>query len=771
MLPSTSTFPIRVCNRAGRILLVFNRPTFFAHSTKDATQSDWHRLDTHLKATAALARARGEKFGVGAAAELAGLLHDLGKYTPAFQKRLIDGPSVDHATAGAKAVRALAVTLSDKRLAELLEHAIAGHHGGLPDRAGDGGLSDRLSKAIDACDPCWREEIAPNGADLFPSHAWHRDDRKALAFQFAFLGRMIFSCLVDADYRDTEAFYAAVEGRAVDRDWPTLIGVIDELRAAFDDYMARKPTDRTSAVNILRAEILAHVRAQAAHRTGLFTLTVPTGGGKTLASLGFALDHARAHGLDRIIYAIPFTSVIDQTADVFRRVLGDSVVLEHHSALEEDAVRGREGADKLKLAMEDWAAPLIVTTNVQLFESLFSNRPSRCRKLHNLARSVIVLDEAQTIPLHVLRPCMAALDALARDYGCSILLCTATQPALLAPKFKKTEGGFEGVRELAPRPAELAAALKRVTIRLAGPMTDGALLSSLSATSQGLVILNSRAHALALYRSAVEAGLEGMTHLSTRQHATDRRSLLEGVRQRLRAPDASCRVIATSLIEAGVDVDFPVVWRAEAGLDQIAQAAGRCNREGRGRAEDSIVTVFEPIGFAPPTELKGFIADMARIKDKHADLLSLAAIEDYFDEVYWRKGAALDRDRLMEMFRIDDADEGTAFAYRTVAETFRMIESGMTPVIVATDAASRAALEELEKPQVSAGAVVRRLQSYIVQIPPRERARLIHAGDVRFVAQERLGDRFAVLQNETLYSRDCGLVWEEEADRRWEGVI
>jgi CRISPR-associated endonuclease/helicase Cas3 len=433
----------------------------------------------------------------------------------------------------------------------MIAYAIAGHHAGLPDGiGGDSSLTDRIKKTVEPLDPVWRQEISPGAIDLMPAFRWERDLSR-LAFQLGFFGRMIFSCLVDADFRDTEVFYGRAEGKVVDRDWPTLPAIVDRLIAAFDDHMAEKRRAAADTeVNRLRAEILAHVRVGAGKPTGLFTFTVPTGGGKTLASLAFALDHAKRHGLDRIVYAIPFTSVIDQTAAIFREVLGGDVVLEHHSAIELDSARKERDFDegvsdaKLRLAMEDWAAPIVVTTNVQLFESLFSNRPSRCRKLHNLARSIIVLDEAQTIPLRVLRPCVAALDELARNYGASIVLCTATQPAL------KVDDGFVGgftippERELAPEPARLAAALKRVEVRRVGEISDEDLVADLSEISQGLVIVNSRAHALSLYRQAVENGLVGVVHLTTRQYAAHRREILKNVRARLN-DNLPCRLIAT----------------------------------------------------------------------------------------------------------------------------------------------------------------------------------------------------------------------------------
>ena len=325
---------------------------------------------------------------------------------------------------------------------------------------------------------------------------------------------------------------------------------------------------------------------------------MPTGGGKTLASLAFALDHARQHGLERIVYAIPYTSVIDQTAAIFKDILGADVVLEHHSSIDEEKLGDRSARDKLRLAMEDWAAPIIVTTNVQLFESLHSHRPSRCRRLHNLANSVIILDEAQTIPLPVLRPCIAALDELTRNYGVSAVICTATQPAIVAPDFKR--GLALGPdRELAPDPAGLHAKLRRVEIVDAGALVDAAVLDQFAEHEQGLVIVNSRAHALALFQAARIRGLDGATHLSTRQCAAHRRKILADIGARLRT-QKPCRLIATSLIEAGVDLDFPRLWRARAGLDQIAQAAGRCNREGKRARESSIVTIFDPPDRKPP---------------------------------------------------------------------------------------------------------------------------------------------------------------------------
>lgn len=743
---------------------------YYAHSLEhEKDKARWQLLSDHSYGTGREAAFFAQSFGAEKAAMLAGLLHDLGKYCAAFQARLEGSAQpVDHAAAGAIEVRDLVAGSSDpwdRKMGDILAYAIAGHHGGLPDWQG---LSDRLKRELPSLDPVWRGELSFDACGLKPPLEPHPSKfRLRLAFQLAFLGRMIFSCLVDADFKDTERFYNQAAGTIADRDWPRLPEIIDGLIARYDDYMAAKRVEATppgkepSTVNRLRQDVLAHVRGQAAMDTGPFTLTVPTGGGKTLASLGFALDHARRHGLERVVYAIPFTSVLDQTAAVFRDVLGEDVILEHHSAIEERATSSREQRDKLRLAMEDWAAPIILTTNVQLFESLFANRPSRCRKLHNLARSVIILDEAQTLPLSLLKPCVAAIDELTRNYKASAVLCTATQPALDQRDFATRDDmglDLKG-RELAPDPNALAAQLARVTLRHAGILDDDHVIGELADHPQALIIVNTRKHALALYRRGQEAGLEGLIHLSTRQYSAHRRRILDDVRQRLE-DGLPCRLIATSLVEAGVDLDFPRLWRAEAGLDQIAQAAGRCNREGRRPVEDSIVTVFCAPDDPPPRAIAQLAASYTRVAAKldRADLFTPKAYEDYFREVYWSKGPALDSRGILQRFKVDSKD--VAFEYKRVAEDFQMIESGMVPVIIARGPAAQEALGLLGREGVSVNRGARLLQPFLVQIPPRAFGLLAANGHVSFIHERMFGDQFAVLKTDALYQDDTGLLWE-----------
>lgn len=755
---------------------------YYAHSTPNADCSDWQDLREHLEAVAERASALGAKFGAGKAAALAGWMHDLGKYSEAFQLYIRGHRSSggDHSTAGAKEVKDLGGNQADRIVIDLLSYVIAGHHAGLPDSSGDSGsLARRFEKPFEAIGDAWRHELAIDAAGLWPARFKPRSGQRIDAFQLAFLGRMIFSCLVDADYLDTERFYAGIDGRPTDRRWPLLSDHIEMLISRFDRYMedkrvqsARGPANQQ--LNQLRSEILRHGRRKAALEPGVFTLNVPTGGGKTLTSLGFALDHAKRWNKERIIYAIPFTSIIDQTARTFRDALGDDYLLEHHSAIELRTAQAERDFDKgtrdekLRLAMENWQAPIIITTNVQLFESLFASRTSRCRKLHNLANAVIILDEAQTIPLHALRPCVSALDELARNYGCTIVLCTATQPALTAPRFKD---GFDiGLdRELAPDPASLHRILRRTTQRLAGTMTDDELIGEVSTVEQGLVIVNSRPHALRLYELGRKRSLNDLIHLTTRQTASDRQMILAAIRERL-ANNAPCRVIATSLVEAGVDIDFPRAWRAEAGLDQLTQAAGRVNREGKRLVEDSVITIFKPAEAKPPNEISSLIGSMYRILEAHkADLFSPQAIEAYFGEVYWQKGeTGLDRIhaknadgqsiavQTLKQFSMGSGQ--TSFAYRTVAEAFRLIQSGMEPVIIAIDDAPKQAIAAL-RAGLPPGAAARRLQVYTVQVPPRDRQKLIENGHVKFV--ENFGDQFAVLMSDGLYSRERGLMWED----------
>ncbi len=741
----------------------------FAHSSESSDRSDWHLLSSHLEATGDLAEAFLARAGLQGFGLAAGLLHDVGKYTQAFQRRLAGSTErVNHSTAGAK----IAMERYGPFFGKLLAYCVAGHHTGLANGAGESRrtstLKERLREEIEPLDPAWKAEVAL--PDKLPTPGISPRAKDTVGFSCSLWTRMVFSALVDADFLDTEKYYAELS------DEPVLRGghpPIKELARRLDRHLEDLSANaEDTPLNVLRAEVLHHVQQHAGEDPGLFTLTVPTGGGKTLTSLGFALQHALRHELQRVIYVIPYTSIIEQNAAVFRAALAGEgnepePVIEHHSAFGEETFSSREARSKLSLATENWDAPIVVTTAVQFFESLFSNRPSRCRKLHNMANSVVVLDEAQMLPLGYLRPCVATLDELARNWRVSIVLMTATQPAL-----SETDGfsnGLEHVRELAPDPVRLFARreLRRTRVREMGTLSDVDLSAHLRQEPQVMCIVNTRKHARDLY--ALIGKEEGACHLSTLMCAAHRRERLQDVRRSLADGDP-VRLISTSLIEAGVDIDFPVVWRAAAGLESIVQAAGRCNREGRRDAGN--VFVFEPDESDGRRTLPGLgqLADAARtVLRKFDDPQSVVAILEYFREVYWNKGdTALDMKNIL--YLLEERARKFNFPFETVAGLFRFIETPMLPIIVCYEDRVRELLGEL-KTGGNPRRIARLLQPYTVQIPPRARTGLLAAGAAEVILEERFERQFVVLGNNDLYLPDIGLTWDDPSFRDPAGLI
>ena len=521
---------------------------YYAHSAQDKLGNllpyeRWQTLQSHSVNVGEMAAEFARVFGAQEQACQTGQLHDLGKYSEAFNHRLYGGPSVDHATAGAK----IAVERWGNAIGKLMAFCIAGHHAGLANGCGESDnrstLKQRLAlqfgEDIPALDNLWQQEIKlPQNLSAPPlkANAHHP------FFSYAFFTRMLYSCLVDADYLDTEAFYLNLENKAVERGgYPDLNALqhnFNQFINKFRRRVAQAPAQteaekRNAALNRLRSEILDYVVEQAAQPQGLFTLTVPTGGGKIFTSMAFALEHAKRHGMRRVIYVIPFTSIIEQNAAEFRKAfgeLGEQAVLEHHSTFDDGKLQDDATKDKLRLASENWDAPIVVTTAVQFFESLFADRSSRCRKLHNIAGSVIILDEAQMLPLNLLLPIMQAIKELAQNYRCSIVMCTATQPAVQAENgFYR---GFENVREIAPKPTALFDKLRRTTVQHIGTQTYSDLLAKLGEHPQMLVIVNNRRHARSLYDQAKH--LDGTFHLTTLMCAKHRSQKLDEIRGRLK---------------------------------------------------------------------------------------------------------------------------------------------------------------------------------------------------------------------------------------------
>ena len=756
---------------------------YYAHSAQDKLGNllpyeHWQTLQSHSVNVGEMAAEFARVFGAQEIACHTGQLHDLGKYSEPFNHRLHGGPSVDHATAGAK----IAVERWGNVIGKLMAFCIAGHHAGLANGNGEGDnrrtLKQRLAlqfgEDIPALDNQWQQEIKlPQNLSAPPLKA----DAHHPFFSYAFFTRMLYSCLVDADYLDTEAFYSNLENNVVERGgYPDLNALqhnFNQFINAFRRRIAQAPEQtesekRNAALNRLRSEILDHAVEQAAQPQGLFTLTVPTGGGKTFTSMAFALEHAKQHDMRRVIYVIPFTSIIEQNSAEFRKAfgeLGEQAVLEHHSTFDDGKLQNEATKDKLRLASENWDAPIVVTTAVQFFESLFTDRSSRCRKLHNIAGSVIILDEAQMLPLNLLLSIMQAIKELAQNYRCSVVMCTATQPAVQAENgFYR---GFENVREIAPKPTALFDKLRRTTVQHIGTQTDTDLLAKLAEHPQMLVIVNNRRHARSLYDQAKY--LDGTFHLTTLMCAKHRSQKLNEIRGRLKNGEP-CRVIATSLIEAGVDVDFPLVMRAEAGLDSVAQAAGRCNREGKRLPKNSFVWIFAPEDkWEAPPELAAQAAVMRLTADEFSDdLLSTQAVAAYFKDLYDLKGKELDNKQILQMHR--NAGQSLDFPFQTIADKFRMIESHMQPLNIPFDVDAENLINSLRHAD-HIGGLLRKLQPYIVQIPEKALAALYKAGRIEPINEKNFGKQFYTLIGLDLYDDVAGLSWEDTEFLKGESLV
>lgn len=683
----------------------------------------------HLRGTAALSADFAAVFGVRDEGLRCGVLHDIGKYSAAFQRRLNGSTErVDHSTAGAYE----AALLGDVPAA----FCIAGHHGGLPDGGTKADAADKPTLHGRLC-RARKKEIDDYSAYKtevqLPAAALPAVFIKTQATAF-FFTRMLYSCLVDADFLDTEHF---MQNGAVERGaFPSL----DAYRKKLSEHIAPWLEKPNGALGENRSEILRAALATGKERRGLFTFTAPTGSGKTISSMAFALAHAKANGLRRVIYVIPYCSIIEQTQAVFEDVFGPGSIVAHYADVEYATDENRKGGerDKRYLASENWDAPLILTTTVQFFESLFGNRPSRCRKLHNIAGSVIVFDEAQMLPVPFLRPCVAAISELIRNYDCSAVLCTATQPAL-EPLFAEMLPGCPP-HELCPRREEMYEQFRRVRFTFIGKCTDELLTQRLSEEKQVLCIVNRRDQAQALFARLPE---EGRFHLSTAMCPNDRREKLREIRSRLKAGKV-CRVVSTSLVEAGVDVDFPVVYRALAGLDSVIQAGGRCNREGMPGVVNGVVYIFESDRPAPKM-LAQNVSAAKKTLEGYEDIASPAAIKAYFSELFAEKGtSALDTQDILKLC------SGATMPFAEVAERFRVIDNSQYTVYIPR-AGSEALFAELEHAGPSR-ALLRQLGKYAVGVYPQHYRDLREIGAVREISENA-----AVLENTRLYSPETGL--------------
>ncbi len=751
--------------------------TLYAHTGTDGSLKDGQLLVDHLTNVADMAATFASPIGASAWARCAGRLHDAGKASDSFQRRLAGSTEkVGHAASGAK----LAVELYGNAVGRMLALPILGHHGGMPNWSLPGERTPAVIRLNEPVEP-FRDAYEglldlPSANDLVdvsarPNFLTRVDVtcQDEQLFGAYLTEQMLYSSLVDADYLDTERAMSPDSSALRDRRECSMAELAERLDAELERRFAGK---ETTEVNRIRGEVLRQCTASADSDPGLFTLEVPTGGGKTLSVMSFALHHAARNGQSRVIVAIPFTSIVEQTAAVLKSIFGEANVLEHHSnydfsksdRLDDDGV-DPDGIRE-RLLVQNWDAPIVVTTNVQLFESLFSNTPSRCRKNHNVMNAVVVLDEAQTLPDDLLKPTLAMMQSLSDYASTTFVLCTATQPELdEAWPFPSRPRPLVDDRD-----GELYAPLEsRVAYDTAWVEGDGCsledIVETMASVDQCLCVVSTRGAARTVYdRLKGKLGIDdgpdgGVFHLSARMIPEHRSRVIDEVRDRLRL-GRPCRVVSTQLIEAGVDVDFPLVLREVAGIDSIIQAGGRCNREGR--LEQGRVIVFScPEIQGPP---RGYLAAMRAdglyvigdARRRGYDPFGSRGVKKFFETRYGE--GQLDREKIYD----DIIKHGAhaEFSFESYAQKYRFIEDDGVSVIVPWGERGEELLDRIESGEISSG-LRRALQRYAVSVP-RWAVAKSYEGCIRvmgplYVLETRLG-------SSSLYSDEVGLVSADEGE-------
>lgn len=687
---------------------------YYAHTVdtengERPSQGRWQLLSAHSRNVADKAREFAEPLGFADVAELAGLLHDLGKYRGPFQEYLLGkrpgSVETHHAVYGA--------ALAFKREWLGPAFAIAGHHAGLHDLSDlqalvCGEKYDAMSRLVPLTEQ-FEAELGKIPDELAQPEFANPEKDKAVT---EFYVRMLFSCLVDADFLDTEHFATGQARYPVRLDAPLLLKRLQVHRGKFGS---------SGELNRLRNRVFENCLARAAEPAGFFSLTVPTGGGKTLSSLAFALEHARWHGMQRVIVVIPYLSIIEQNAAEYRKVLDpqdEGIVIEHHSAVVTRDDNEEQGRSPEELAAENWDAPVVVTTSVQFVESLFANRTSKCRKLHNIANSVVLLDEVQTLPSHLLNPLLHILRDIKEHYGTSFVFSTATQPAFR--RSPSLSSGFDAneVKEIVSQPGELFRKLGRVVYEVRSIESGWSeLAEEWRNESQALGVVNTRKQAAEWWELLRGQREEGVLHLSSAMCAEHRTKVLLEARQRLEN-DKSCWLVATQVIEAGVDIDFPLVYRALGPLDSIVQAAGRCNREGRLPGKGRMV-VFRPVDAKLPGGVYRVATDIA------ARLLEQLSTEDlsnepdlfrsYFGELF--QDVPTDHQRRRESSIQEDRER---LRFREVARKAKVIIDD-THAVIAPMKEALELVEEIRERSQTGGLRftpkdLRRLQRFMVNL-------------------------------------------------------
>lgn len=701
--------------------------------------------DEHQQGVSELASKFAGEFGMAEWGRVLGLLHDKGKEKKAFQQHIIKESGLDqnvkvegdyrHAYVGALIAKQLY-----SKFSPLMINALMGHHRGLYD---DGEMKEVMKMEMP-------KDVIVEKIDAEFEIPQLEKPVKGYQKDIHHLQRMLYSCLVDADYLDTEAFMQPEQSEL--RGKHDSLDVLQEKLEAYLDSLKKEAPD--TEVNRIRTEVQQCCIKESENKQGFFSLTVPTGGGKTLASVLWAIKHAIKNNLNRIIIAIPYTSIITQTASVLRNVFGEENVLEHHSNVDSSKMNDKELANRLKLATENWDYPIIVTTNVQFFESLFSNKPSDCRKLHNIAKSVLIFDEVQTLPIAFLQPIIDTFDTLRRVFGTSILFTTASQPVLTGKTMGTNQfvsfDGLSEIHEIIPREVNLHDRLRRVEICFDEERKNyDEIAEQIAKYQRVLCIVNTRNDAKEIFTRLPKEGI--CLHLSRMMCPDHVRETIANVKTALNNPDISIiRVVATQLIEAGVDIDFPVVFRQEAGLDSVLQAAGRCNREGRMNKGETFVFGLQkplPPGFMTQTNN----ARLAMGNDH--DWFAPEAMEAYFRQLYSRVDT-------FDKADIKDFLYKPEMQFETAASEFKLIDDNTTSVIV--NCKNSLDLVELLKKEGVTYTLMKALSQYCVNVRNNDMKKLMDAGAV-----EEVLEGIYVVSDPNFYDKEVGLVtenhWLEES--------
>lgn len=707
--------------------------------------SDWiiQSNEDHQKGVADLASKFAGEFGMAEWGHVLGLLHDKGKERKTFQQHIqkesgyapdikVEG-DYSHAYVGALIAKEL--FNSPYPYYQIIDNILMGHHRGLYDH---GDKEEILKKEIP-------NDVSVESLDEklnMPSLGSAKDVHLFI--------RMLYSCLVDADYLDTERFMMPEQSLL-----RSVKSTVEELLLKLEVYLDElKRNASDTEVNRIRNEVQQYCIDTSENNVDFYSLTVPTGGGKTLSSVLWALRHAKKNGLKRIIIAIPYTSIITQTAAVLQNIFGDENVLEHHSNV--NLTDESRSTQSLKLATENWDYPIIVTTNVQLFESLFSNKPSVCRKLHNIVNSVLILDEVQTLPMEFLRPIVDTLDTLKRVFKVSVLFTTASQP-VLSGRIEGTNplvsfDALPQINEIIPQVANLHDRLRRVKLEIDDtPQSYDDIAEKIAQHSRVLCIVNTRKDAKEIYSRLPEEGM--CFHLSRMMCPAHVRETIEMIKEALRSDSNKIvRVVATQLIEAGVDIDFPVVYRHEAGLDSILQAAGRCNREGRLELCTTHVFTLQnrlPLGFITQTNnaRKNMVGDY--------DWFSPKAMTEYFRQLHARIGS-FDKAQIRSLLYTQELQ------FEEASNKFQLIDDSTTSIVVNWERKNVDSLIEHLQSEGFSYSLMKEMAQYSMNVRNKDLKILLEAGVI-----EEIKEGVLFIRDTDFYDEKIGLItenhWLEES--------